>query len=77
MALWSLKIDTFPECAVRNKQGVSMTTLSRFFNPVMEMLSGTNMGAFSEKQGAIGNKYESFHGKLSAVGHKKMGFHGE
>lgn len=33
------------------------------FNPVMEMLSGINMRAFSEKTGAVGNKLMSFHGE--------------
>ena len=38
----------------------------------MEMLSGINMGAFSEKQGAIGNKLMSFHSDISDFRHKNM-----
>ena len=43
----------------------------------MEMLSGTNMGVFSEKQGAVRNKLMSFHSDMSDFRHKNMDSHGE
>ena len=38
----------------------------------MEMLSGINMGAFSEKQGAIGNKRKDSRSDMSDFRHKNM-----
>lgn len=43
----------------------------------MEMLSGINMGAFSEKQGAIGNKRKDSRSDMSAFRHKHMDSCGE
>lgn len=43
----------------------------------MEMLSGINMGAFSEKQGAVGNKLMSFHSDMSDFWNKYMDSCGE
>jgi hypothetical protein len=43
----------------------------------MEMPSGINMGAFSEKQGAVRNKLMSFHSDMSDFGHKHMDSCGE
>lgn len=43
----------------------------------MEMLSGINMGAFSEKQGAVRNKLMSFHSDMSDFRHKYMDSRGE
>jgi len=43
----------------------------------MEMLSGTNMRAPSERHGAVWNKLMSFHSDMSAVGHKYMDSHSE
>lgn len=42
----------------------------------MEMLSGINMGAFSEKQGAIGNKRKDSHSDMSDFWHKYMDYYG-
>ena len=43
----------------------------------MEMLSGINMGAFSEKQGAIGNKRKDSRSDMSDFWHKYMDYYGE
>lgn len=43
----------------------------------MEMLSGINMGAFSEKQGAIGNKRKDSRSDMSDFWHKYMDSYGE
>ena len=43
----------------------------------MEMLSGINMGAFSEKQGAIGNKRKDSRSDMSDFWHKYMVYYGE
>ena len=40
----------------------------------MEMLSGINMGAFSEKQGAIGNKRKDSRSDMSDFWHKYMDY---
>ena len=43
----------------------------------MEMLSGINMGAFSEKQGAIWNKRKDSRSDMSDFWHKYMDSRGE
>ena len=43
----------------------------------MEMLSGINMGAFSEKQGAVGHKLKDSRSDMSGVRHKYMDSRGE
>ena len=43
----------------------------------MELLSGINMGAFSEKQGAIGNKRKDSRSDMSDFWHKYMDSYGE
>lgn len=43
----------------------------------MEMLSGINMGAFSENQGAIGNKRKDSRSDMSAFRHKNVDSRGE
>lgn len=43
----------------------------------MEMLSGINMGAFSEKQDAIGNKRKDSRSDMSDFWHKYMDSYGE
>ena len=36
IALWSLKIDIFPECAVRNKRKDSRSDMSDFWHKYMD-----------------------------------------
>ena len=43
----------------------------------MEMLSGINVGAFSEKQGAVGHKGKDSRSDMSDFGHKNMDYRGE
>ena len=74
---WRLKIDTFPECAVRNKQGASMTISSKLSTRSWRCYQAQIRGLPVKRQGAIWNKLKSFHSDMSDFWHKYMDSYGE
>ena len=77
MPLWSLKIDIFPGCAVRNKKGGSMITSSKLSNRSWRCDQAQIRGFPVKRQSAVGNKLMSFHNDMSDFGHKYMDFRDE
>ena len=67
-----LEIDIFPERAVRNKQGVSMTISLKLSTRSWRCYQAQIRGLPVKRHGAVRNKLMSFHSDMSEVRHKNM-----